>query len=433
VEAGVDVERVLTDDLSGNAIVLFTHQREDTVSSLQRFNSTGAQTLLRIADTEAVATEAISRLEFDWTRWQDHTLQANLEGAYNSLEGTLSQTEDTGAGPVAVSVPGANTKVEEVRWDFLLKDTWALGQFEFDYGLGAETSTISQSGDAVQERDFFFIKPHGVLTYSTADSTRTRLRLAREVSQLEFVDFVSVTVFEDDDLALGNPNLRPDTTWVAELSHERHFSSESVVKLTVFHHWISDVLDLVPITPTFEAPGNIGDGTRWGFEMESTLPLEWTGLRGAKLDVNARWQKSSVIDPVTGQSRVLSSRTRPGAIFPLSFRDDNRFAVFVEFRQDLQDAGMAWGWDMRTRAERPLYKVNELDITDDGVEMNIFIETTRWFGVKTRITAENIFDMTEVRDRVVFTGERDLSPVDFREARDRIRGSRLSVEFSGSF
>jgi len=433
IELGVDAERSLTTDLTGKAILLLTHGSDDTLSTLNRFNAAGAQTLSRIADTQTDATEAISRIEMDWKFLQDHTLQANIEGAYNSLEGRLAQTEDTGGGPVNVAVPGANTRVEEVRWDILMKDTWLLGQFQLDFGLGAETSTISQSGDAELERSFFFLKPQGVLSYTAEQGAQSRIQLAREVAQLQFEDFVSATVFEDDDLALGNPDLRPDTTWIAEFSHERRFGPESVLKLTIFHHWISDVLDLLPLGPTFEAPGNIGDGTRWGFNMESTIPLEWLGLRGARLDINARWQKSSVTDPVTGEKREFSSRTPVGAIFPLSYRDDNRFAYTIDFRQDFQAARFAWGWDLRTRAERPLYKVNELDILDDEYEVNVFLETTRWFGMKSKIIAENIFDMNEIRDRTVYTGERDLSPVDFRELRDRFRGSRVSFELSGNF
>jgi len=432
-ELGVDAERRLRDDLTGKLIGVVTHGFDDTTSTLRRFNATGNQTLFRIADAGTDSTEAISRIEFDWAFMANHTLQFNTEGAYNSLEGELFQTEDTDGGPFEVAVPGANTLVEETRWDFLLKDTWSLGQYELDYGMGAESSTISQTGDAEQERSFFYIKPQAVLTYTADEGAQSRLRLAREVAQLNFDDFVSATVFEDDDLALGNPNLRPDNTWVAELSHERRFGPESVLKLTLFHNWIEDVLDLLPLTSTFEAPGNIGDGTRWGINAEGSLPLEWLGLTGAKIDVNARWQKSSVTDPVTGEKRVLSSRTRPGAIFPLSFRDDNRFAVIVDFRQDFQQSRVAWGWDMRTRAERPLYKVNELDIADDEYEVNVFVETTRWFGLKSKMIAENIFDMVESRDRTIYTGERGLSPVATREYRERVRGFRVSFELNGSF
>jgi len=432
-EIGTDAERRLVPDLVGKAILLFVRQNKDALSSQRSIDVSGAQTLYRQSDIETRTTEAISRLEFDWSGIMNHVVQFNLEGAYNELDGSLVQTVDTGMGPVFVSVPGANTRVEEVRGDFLLKDIWSLGPFELDYGLGAEVSRISQTGDEELERDFFFLKPHGVLSYSPSQGKQTRIRLAREVAQLNFNDFVSATVFEDDDLALGNPNLRPDTTWVGELSHERRFGDLSVMKVTVFHHWISDVLDLLPVTPVFEAPGNIGDGRRWGVEVEGTIPLEWAGLTGAKVGVRARWQDSSVTDPVTGQSRPLSARAVEGAILPLAFYRENRYAFTIDYRQDFREARIAWGWDVRLRAERPLYKVNELDIADEGTEFNMFIETTRWLGIKMGIVAENILDLAETRDRTVYVGERGLSAVNFRELRDRVRAFRISLLMSGSF
>ena len=433
IEVGGDIERNLTADLQGTAIVLFIRSKEDIVTQLRRSLDTGQRTLLRIADDDARSTEAITRLEFDWTGITDHTIQANLEGAFNSLDGALIQTEDMGAGPVEVSVPGANTLVEEIRWDFLLKDTWTLGKFELDYGLGAEVSTISQTGDAEQERTFTFLKPQGVLTYSSGQGQQTRMRISREVSQLNFEDFVSGNVFEDDDLALGNPDLQPDTTWVAELIHERRFGPQSVLKLTAFHHWISNTTDFLPLSADFETTGNIGKGRRWGFEVATTIPLEWVGLKGARLDINARWQDSSVIDPVTGESRVISDRTPPMRLMPLGFYSENKYAVAIDYRQDFQAQRVAYGWNIRSRAKRPRFKANELDVLDEGTEINAFVETTRWFGLKMTFEVQNILDMAETRDRIGFVGERDLTPVEFREHRDRLRSIRVAFSVSGSY
>jgi hypothetical protein len=107
--------------------------------------------------------------------------------------------------------------------------------------------------------------------------------------------------------------------------------------------------------------------------------------------------------------------------------------VTVDFRQDFQAARVAWGWDVRTRAERPAFKVNEYDVSDDGTEFNLFIETTRWLNAKIGLAAENILDLAEDRGRTVFIGERDLSPVDYVELRSRTRSFRLNLTISGSF
>jgi len=432
-EVGIDAENILSADLVGKGIVLFTGN-ELNMDSFQRIvDSTGLQTLFREADSRTMAKEAIARLEFVWSGLPSHGIQFNLEGAYNTLSGSLTQTDDIGAGPRSVIIPGANSRVEEVRGDFLLKDIWSLGKLELDYGLGGEVSSISQTGDEELERDFFFLKPQGVLSYSSGDGNQARLRLAREVSQLNFNDFVSATAYQDDDLALGNPNLRPDKTWAMDLSYEHRFGRESVVKVTGYHHWINDLVDLLPLSSLFEAPGNIGDARRWGVEFESTVPLGRLGLIGSKLDIKLRWQDSSVIDPVTGESRVLSAAPGFGGPPNIKFREENRYVFDIGYRQDFEVERVAWGWRVAEQAARPLFKVNELDQFNEGVLIDAFIETTRWFGMKMRIDGNNLLHFSEGRNRTIFAGERDLSPVASRILRERFSGRRITLSFSGNF
>jgi hypothetical protein len=253
----------------------------------------------------------------------------------------------------------------------------------------------------------------------------------REVAQLDFTEFVSATVFEDDDLAFGNPNLRPETTWISELSHERRFGEIGVITITAFHHWISDVQDLLPITDEFEVPGNIGAGRRWGVEIEGALPLAWLGLTGSRLDLQLRWQDSSVTDPVTGHTRVLTGSV--GFPKPFPFRDDLEYIAVVKFRQDFREERFAWGWEARERAQRPRFKVNELEILDEGADVTVFVETTRFLGLKLRVEGQNVLKNNQSRDRTIFQGRRDLSPLDHTIIRDRTDGTRAFISVSGDF
>jgi hypothetical protein len=433
-EIGADLERALGDNLSGKLIFLFVNTDTESDSSRENIDSLLGRTLLRQANTDTGQEETIGRIELDWSGLPDHAVQLNLERAYNVLDRGLLQTDDRGTGPVVVNVPGANSRVEEVRWDGLLQDTWSLGRFDLDLGLGAEASTLRQTGDSELERNFFFYKPHVIFGYASGRGDQTRLRLAREVSQLDLEDFVSATVFEDNDLALGNPNIQPDTTWVSELIHERRFGDVMVIKLTMFHHWISDVLDLLPLSEDFEAPGNIGDGRRWGLKLEGTLPLDWLGLQNARLDLSGLWQDSTVTDPVTGLTRRLSGEGGQGGYRTLGVRNKNiEYSVRADFRQDFQSARVAWGWTIADRADRPLYKVNELDVHNDGVAINAFVETTRWFGIKTSLLVENMLDFTRSRDRTLYSGARELSAVDGFIESNRFTGRRFTLYFSDSF
>jgi hypothetical protein len=434
LEIGVDAERALSPYLTGKAIFLFTRNNSQ-FTTRQRTSDQPAdiQTLYRESDSRRMEKEGITRFELDWSGLPKHLLQLNLEGAINTLDGSLFQTRDSGTGPVIVIVPGANSNVEEVRGDLLIKDTWDLGKFELAYGLGAEVSTITQTGDVDLERNFFFVKPQAVLTYSSSESQQLRLMLRREVSQLNFNDFVSASVFEDNDLALGNPDLRPERTWVSELSNEWRAGKNNVYTLSFYYHRINDVEDLLPLTEDFEVPGNIGNGKRWGIRFESTLPLEWLGIKNAKLDLKVRWQESSVIDPVTGNERQFTADGGFSGPPNIKIDGENKYAFDVAYRQDFQNSQIAWGWDIAEQARRPRFKVNELEIFNEGLETNVFIETTRYLGIKIRLEGRNLLNYDEVRDRFLYEGERDLTPLSSRILRERRPGWRINLVLSGSF
>jgi hypothetical protein len=433
IEQGIDAERLFGNDLVAKTILLFTRDNSQFITRQINLDLPDTQTLFRESESKRIEKEGIARLELDWSGLENHVLQLNLEGAINTLDGFLSQTRDTGDGPVVVDIPGANSRVEEIRGDFLIKDTWQLGNFELDYGLGAEVSTIEQTGDVDLKRNLFYLKPQATLTYSTSVTHLVKAQLIREVSQLDFNDFVSASVFEDDDLALGNPDLVPERTWLAEIQNEWRPGSDSVYTVALYYHRINDVEDLLPLTDDFEVPGNIGNGKRWGVRFESTIPLNWLGLDNAKVDLKARWQDSSVTDPVTGESRQLTARGFFSGPPIIPFNSENEYVFDIAYRQDFQEAKVAWGWDIGEQAKRPRFKVNELEIFNEGLETNIFVETTRWLGIKMRLQGNNLLDYDEVRDRFIYEGGREISPLESRILRTRKAGWRVTVFLSGNF
>ena len=74
-----------------------------------------------------------------------------------------------------------------------------------------------------------------------------------------------------------------------------------------------------------------------------------------------------------------------------------------------------------------------MDISNEGLDLSFFVETTRWLGLKMGLNIENVLDIVSSRDRTIFTGERDLTPIDERLIQNRIRGFRIAYLVSGSF
>ena len=104
-------------------------------------------------------------------------------------------------------------------------------------------------------------------------------------------------------------------------------------------------------------------------------------------------------------------------------------------------SGLAESWSrlaagsgvLAEQADRPRFKVNELEVIDEGTEVNAFIETTRFLGLKIRLEGQDILDMNQSRDRTIYQGLRNLSSVQRTILRDRNDGARFFVSVSGNF
>ncbi|WP_220337210.1 TonB-dependent siderophore receptor [Wenzhouxiangella sp. 15181] len=417
LELGGDLQWQATPQTDVKTILVFNREWKDRISGRRR----EVEDLLirrQRANRETREAESIARVEVDWTGWDDHYLEFDLETALNVLDNQLELAIDDGSGFSPVVVPGADSRVEEWRGDVQISDSWQIDAWTLEPSLGAEVSRISQTGPQGRERSFFFVKPSLAMIHAPASERQTRINLRRSVAQLDFGDFVSATNFGDNEINLGNPSLKPQNTWIAEVAHERRFGEVGVATAKMFFNYVRDLQDRLPIDGK-DVPGNIGDGRRWGMELETTMPMDPIGLDDARLDMDLRWQDSSVEDPVT-------SRDRP-------FSGESKFRIHTEFRQDVLAAQTAWGLEAYYEDAVTRYELDELDTRDDGVDLTFFIETTRFLSTKMRLVAQNLLDRRFGRDRRVFESSRVEGEAAFREVRDFRRGRSLILSLSGSF
>ncbi len=415
LEASTDLETALGQDLAGKFVAIFNYEFDDGVSRL-RVEEAGGGASESIFDFEDEKGESIARAELSWTRWQGHNIRFGAEGVWNTVDSEAVFTID---GQV-VPIDGSDTRVTEFRYELFAIDSWSLNPRTIvDFGFAIEESTIRQSGDFSNRRSFTYPKPTLAVTHDVRGGGQFRLRFERDVSQLDFSDFVSSTNFDDNDIDFGNPELEPEQTWHLESTYEYRFGEIGVFSMTAFYDWIDDVEDLIPIGDMFESPGNIGDGRRWGGEVDLTATLDFPGLDNVRVEASARIQDSSVTDPVTGDDRRLSNEP------PWSYAFD--------LRQDFKRAGAAWGISFSDSAREDYFGLDELVRTDVGMELAAFVETTRIPGMKAELRLANLLDKTFSRERTVFLGSRSLTPVLFEENRETQAGASLTLILSGAF
>lgn len=292
---------------------------------------------------EAETGERIGRTTLRYKMSPELSFEGGGEMTYNYLEQKVALAVD-GA---PVPLPASDVLVEETRGELFAQSTWRPSpQWTLEAGVRVEQSTITQSGDTNKERSFTYPKPRVVGTWSPAEGDQLRVRIEREVGQLDFQDFASEVDLNSGQQNTGNSDLEPAKTWVYEAAYEKRLWDGVAVILTLRHEDISDVVDLLPRripidtdddgvnddTTLVEGPGNIGDGTNDSVNFNLTLPLKNIGWEGAEVKVEAQWQESEVTDPLTRETRRISGQ-----------RPDN---IVVNFRQDLpgQNLTFGFGW-----------------------------------------------------------------------------------------
>jgi outer membrane receptor for ferrienterochelin and colicin len=403
---------------SGDLAVLITRRQLVETESSEEFGPGGAFDEAEREARDVESGETILRGGAERAFSENAHMSFGAEVALNTLDQTLSLTEDDGGGPSPVDVPGANVSIEEWRAEAFVTYAWRAGPWRLEASGAVETSRLTQSGDAELETHLTYWKPSFQAVRPIGPDDQLRFRLYRDVGQLDFEDFAASAELSAGDVFAGNANLRPETSWRLEAAGDWRFE-HGALDLTLYYWRIEDALDFVPVgTPPdlFDARGNIGDAELWGVRTAFELPIPL--LESARLRVEGVWQESEVTDLLTGE-------TRPQSEIQESF-------LSAEFRHDLSRLDLAWGVDFEREREAPEFRLDRVTREKDADSVELWIETTRFEGLKLRLFVENLTRSRETRDRRSFDPDR-TGAFEGRERREREPGRLLGVELRGEF
>ncbi|KFN49450.1 TonB-dependent receptor plug domain-containing protein [Arenimonas composti] len=328
-------------------------------------------------------------------------LGAAAEIALNRLDGRARLR----VGGIEQPLPGADVAVRERRGELAFTASWRpRGHWRLDGGLRLEASRIGHADGG--ERDFFYLKPRIALAWNPTPAHTLRWAVAREVGQLDFGDFVASASLADGDVAAGAVDLVPDRIWRSTLAWEWDIGDAAGLQLAWIHERIDDVIDRVVVIDAdgewLDAPGNLGSGRRDAISLDFDTSLAALGLPSLQLDASLRWQRSRVIDPVTGTSRPVSGdKPREGEI---------------ALRQVLAGGRFHWGIEAKLAESEAEYRFDRVTRDVEGSRYELFAER-RWDGgwrLRAEVTAPG---QSVRRERERHDGPRDGSTFDGTERR----------------
>ena len=377
--------------------------------ALQHLNRTSVTSAFVTASDEQLFTlrdkggESIARAVLHWRPLAGLTVDGGGEFAYNWLQ-TRTRFSDNG---LAIPLPAADVRVSEKRGEAFVDATWRpRSTVSLEGGVRVETSTITSTGDVELAKDLTFAKPRAVLTWSPDPRNQLRVRIEREVGQLDFNDFVASAALNTNGIAAGNPNIVPQQDWAYEVTYERHFWKDGDLSLTARRLSLKDVIDRIPVfapSGVFDEPGNIGSGTETDLVASFNLPLARLGLKGAELRGIGTWRDSRVTDPTTGARRRISGQ------HPVDAE--------LHFSQDLPRLKLYWGVDAYFAYREQFFRFDEIDTNRASTTVDVFADYKPRPDLVLRllVMTRKTFDVR----RGVFDGPRTMVPERFIDFQDR--------------
>lgn len=365
--------------------------------------------------------EVIGRAEYSWkggvADWQ-----IAAEAAFNRLDKDASLFDLTGGTTFTeIAFPQGDGGVREKRYDASISYGRPLTpKLSLQATLAGERSTISQTGPLGISRTFFRPKGSFSLAWVPEKGLDLSLKIQRAVGQLNFGDFLGRVFLDNENQNDSNFELVPEQAWNIDLAAKKDLGKWGSTNLRLFYRGVTDFVGLVPLPSGGEGRGNIDRLDRYGFEWTSTFKLDPLGFNGAKIDSNVILQKSSLIDPLTGEKRQIDQ---------LGYR-----LIRVNLRHDVPGSDWAWGAGIEHFETTPYYRLNEIGKNTEGpIFDSYFIENKDVFGMTVRFDVINLANARHNTTRTVYTGRRDASPVDFIEEQSRLIGPIFRLGVRGNF
>lgn len=428
-EVGGDIEFSALPKTITKIVTLYRSAQESSDSRIE-VARVGQPVSLFETHSRNTPSEAVVRVQNDWSGVEAHAIQFGAEMAYNRLDARLSVANSV-AGAVT-SLPASNVLVEETRFEPFVSDVWAIGpSWKVEAGAIAEFSKLTLSGDSAAARSFAFVKPRAIATWTVSPQTTLELRAERQVAQLNFNDFAtSVDVTVGNQVDAGNADLVPEKTTTFSALIRQKFLERGSIQLRGDYQKVRDTQDLVPITlrdasgnitAQFDGTGNIGNSARWNAELEITLPLDWLtkpiGVNGVEVRYVGHYHGSRVTDPVTGLNRRMSNR-------PLWHQQ-------WDVRYDMATLGLVYGASFSVQDANSAYFVNEIRRQQEGTRTTIFVEYSK---LKLGTIRFQVTDMAGFnRDRFIFSGSRASNALSQIVNRERSLDPLLQLSLSGKF
>ena len=319
---------------------------------------------------------------------QRYNLATSFHTSYSQFQLTPDQYA---AGFVGFApAPGGLSKIKEERKDLFALVEGDTGPVKWEVGVrwentNARIDDLTTATGAIKQ-NYDYLLPSASAKISVGNGGRITISGARTVRRPRF-DYITPVLLEaelgDNDF-LGNPLLRPESAWGADLGFEQRIGRTGVVGVNVFYRKVTDLVEIANTgtvgsegAGTFVlTPRNTGDGKVYGIEFDLSTSLGFLGLPDTGIFGNLSLLDSDIADRF-GQRR---------------FNGQSDMVYNFGFIQNLPGFGAAFGATYRKQAAALDRMEGEGIRTTYGGDLEIFVEKRFGKGFTIRAVGSNLLN-----------------------------------------
>jgi outer membrane receptor protein involved in Fe transport len=314
-------------------------------------------------------------------------------------------------------------------------DGFALAEFKLGGGVKAQagiraeyTKTRQRIRQDITEDEVesassseFHLNPSAHVQVPFGSGLQLRVSAARTVRRPnidQVVPFSQVDDPEDNDITVGNPDLKFETAWGLDVGLEQRIQ-RGVVGVNFFYRRVNDLISLVntgiPSDPEADPESeegrariytfdNVGKGKVYGFEFDLSAPLAFIGLDNTGIFVN--------------YTRLWSKRTEPNLGIKVPFDGQPKYVYNFGVTQDFPTFGASAGFSFRKQGESISTFLGEEEHQFYKGNLEAYVEKRIGKNFVLRLSGNNLLDARSLQYERNFDGDTGLDIIEAQRAGD---------------
>lgn len=376
---------------------------------------------LDVRDKEISGDAAIKK---EWANWS-----IKLGTAGKLKRRTFGQTigEDLNDEEDA-SLVESRFKYRENRLDgFVLAEFKLGGGAKLQTGVRAEytktTQNIRQDLSEADEEEAssneFHLNPSVHFQIPIGSGPQFRASLAKTVRRPnvdQVVPFLLTDDPEDNDVTIGNPDLKFESAWGVDVGLEQRLP-KGIVGLNFFYRKVRDLISLVntgvPVFPEADPESdegrariysydNVGSGKVYGLEFDLSAPLSFIGLDNTGLFAN--------------YTRLWSKRTEPNTGQKVPFDGQPKYVYNFGVTQDIPSWGVSAGFSFRKQGQARSTFLGEEEFQKYEGNLEAYVEKRIGKNFVLRLSGNNLLDARSLQWERNYDGDTGVEIIENQQA-----------------